>query len=359
MIPSPQEIDERLMQILARGSVNLGEQANIERLMLMMTRSCHLRCAYCFVQKTETGEVMTPGIARRSIDLLMKSNRSALEVQLFGGEPTAEWDLLIEVLDYTANHPERHDRPLTMLLTTNGLIDSADAWARLAQYPVKVLFSLDGDASTHRRFRPPHAGDDASWALTHETTWQQIIRTTQHLQVSELDWFMNAVVPPADADHLVQRYAWARANDIPALQLNYAVGMAWNPVQSEAFLRGLADVMRIDRDNPDRPLLYNWRSACEPVMLSDDLIVDVDGTVLHDGAIFLERALPKLKHTYRRGHLDDLEHFDPLRWSLATLFEVMVNTYPPDSVERAIVLQNTRMGAAVDLVIERIKKESG
>ena len=103
-------------------------------------------------------------------------------------------------------------------------------------------------------------------------------------------------------------------------------------------------------------VLYNWRSECEPVMLSDDLIVDVDGLVLHDGAIFLERGFPELRDTYRRGPLHTLDDFDSCRWSLAKLCAVMCQTYAPDSSQHQTVLQNIRMGAAVDWVIQALRE---
>ena len=106
-------------------------------------------------------------------------------------------------------------------------------------------------------------------------------------------------------------------------------------------------------------VLYNWKSDCEPVMLSDDLIVDVDGGIYHDGAVFLERRFPVLKQTYHRGHLDTAAAFDPLRWPLSRLYEVMIESYPSGSDERAIVADNCRFGAAIDLAIYALKRELG
>ena len=94
-------------------------------------------------------------------------------------------------------------------------------------------------------------------------------------------------------------------------------------------------------------------------MLSDDLIVDVDGSVMHDGAIFLERAFARLKDTYARGHVDTLEAFDPLRWSLRALYQTMTETYPEGSAERAIIHHNIRFGAAVDLLIQSVARDLG
>jgi MoaA/NifB/PqqE/SkfB family radical SAM enzyme len=350
MIPTNRQAERRLRQILARGSANLGEKPDCERLMLMVTRDCELRCAYCFVDKTDNGPVLPADTVTRAIDLMMSSRRSRLELQLFGGEPSRAWDRVQLAFEYARDHPERRGRHLQRTLTSNGLnLDPARiAW--LEDNEVLVLFSLDGDAEAHRRFR---AGPDTDGE--HET----VMRSLALLRESRVDWFMNAVLAPASAGEVWDRYAWALEQGVPALQLNYAVGMAWKPEQERAYLEGLERVLR--HHHTERPdiLLYNWRSDCEPVMLSDDLIVDVDGTILHDGAIFLERSMPALKRTYRRGHLDEATAFDPLRWDLATLCKTMVETWPEGHKKRAAAIQNIRMGAAVDLLVLSLRRELG
>lgn len=350
MIPSPEAVDRRLAEILVRGDVNLGAAADTERLMLMLTRSCELRCGYCFVQKTETGVEMSPAVARRAIDLLMSSRRSRLELQLFGGEPTRRWDVLEEVLRYAFGHPGLGRRRLTLVLTTNGVGLDAERVRRLQEWPVVVLFSLDGDAEAHRRFRGAHLLDDAS-------VHARILAALDLLLASRLDWFMNCVLAPAASGEVGARYAWALARGVPRLQLNYAVGMRWSEGQTCRYLEGLEAVLRRHHADPGGVVLFNWRSDCEPVMLSDDLIVDVDGSVVHDGAVFLERAFGRLKETYARGHVDTLRDFDPLRWSLSRLYDTMVGTYPEGSLEREIIVHNIRLGAAVDLLVQDLSRE--
>ena len=95
-------------------------------------------------------------------------------------------------------------------------------------------------------------------------------------------------------------HTFALEHSVPALQLNYAVGMQWPENRVQDYLRGLITVMQHHKKTYPSMQLYNWNSACEPVMLSDDLIVDVDGTVLHDGAIFLERGFPELRERYNK-----------------------------------------------------------
>jgi hypothetical protein len=352
MIPTPEQTERRLAQILARGDVNLGGGAGRERLMLMLTRSCELRCGYCYVEKSETAPSMSIDTAKRAIDLVMSSLRPTLEIQLFGGEPTRRWDVLEKVLDHAYGHPRLAGRRLEVILTTNGIALDDERVKRLERWPVHVLFSLDGDSVVHRRFRNAHLLSDTD-------AYVAIDRAIDRLRASPVSWFMNAVLPPAAAGDVMARYEWARARGIPRLQLNYAVGMAWTPAQSTKFLTGLEDVLRAHHRDPGAMQLYNWRSDCEPVMLSDDLIVDVDGSVVHDGAIFLERAFGKLKDSYRRGHVDTLEAFDPLRWDLRTLYRVMTETYPEGSAERGIIAHNIRFGASVDLLIQSVARELG
>ena len=347
-IPTADEVTERLQQILDRGSLNLGAKPDTERLLLMLTRSCQLRCGYCFVKTTEFGTDMTFDVAQDGVDLIMRSDRDNLQVQFFGGEPTRRWDLVTEILAYTWQHPLRRGRPVEFVVTTNGATMTPDKVAVLERYPVTVLFSVDGDAAAHKRFRHAHLMSD-------EDAYAHIDRTIDLLKASSLNWFANVTVPPAGSRDVFDRYTWARERGIPRLQLNYSVGHYWNPEQEARYLSAIQQALFHHARFPGGLHLFNWRSDCEPTMLSDDLIVDVDGSVVHDGAIFLERSLPELKVTYDRGHLEGLDEFDTLRWSLAKLDRVQRGTYPEGSKEHRAIVQNIRMGAAVDLVIRRVQ----
>ena len=352
MIPTAQQAQRRLTQILRRGSVNLGQGPGTERLMLMLTRSCELRCGYCLVDKMEDAPELTTADARQGIDLLMRSQRPRLELQFFGGEPTRCWAVLEDAVRYATAHPDRRARKLEICLTTNGVGVTPDHLDFLADHPVMLMFSLDGDAQAHRRFRQAHLCSD-------EDAYAGIARTVKMLKDHRVPWFMNAVLPPAAAGACMERYQWALANGVGRLQLNYAVGMRWSQHQMDAYIGSLLEVLRHHHSNEDEMMLFNWKSDCEPVMLSDDLIVDVDRRIYHDGAIFLERRFPKLKETYLRSHLDETEDFDPLRWSLSELYDVMVGSYPQGSEERQIIEDNCRFGAAIDLAIHALRRELG
>ena len=350
MIPNNEQAEQHLEAILERGSVNLGAAAGSERLMLLLTRICELRCNYCFVGKD--GPEMPLSIARRGIDLLMRTTRPRLELQLFGGEPTRCWDVLSEAITYARDHEALAGRRLEIVMTTNGLHLTDERIAFLSDFPIVVMLSMDGDADTHRRYRP-------GFMLQHDEAYERTERTVDRLQQSGLNWFVNAVLPPAASDCVPQRYAWAKRRGIERLQINYAVGMQWTTAQMDAYLAGLVESLRENHNGDDTMVVFDWNNDCEPVILSEDLIVDVEGTLYHDAAIFLEKGFGRLKDTFKRGHVDDTREFDPLRLSLREIHRRILATYPADSREHFILKQNAMFGAKKDLSVRLLAEELG
>ncbi|MFM2161672.1 MAG: hypothetical protein RLZZ383_1184 [Pseudomonadota bacterium] len=373
ILPRPEHVDQRLDQILRRGSFQTGGNSDFDRLMLMLTRSCEFRCSYCLVSLTEDGHGepnpgvadpatfadipapprgdLTPASMRRAIDLLVRSARDRIGVQTFGGEPTRNWSTLVEGLHYLFHHPERQGRQLEILVTTNGYAMDAARLAELKQLPVIVQLSLDGDAHG-QRFRRPLTG-------TADDAYAQCTRAVSALQTSGLRWFMNATLPPAAADEAPARLQFARDAGVPGLQVNYATGVRWSEGQTHAWLEGLQHLLFDHHENPGSVELYNWRNNPDPVPLCADLIADVDGQVYHVGAVFHEKRFPTLRRTYRRGHIDTLSTFQGLRVPLKTLWDLTEQALTDDPERWETFQQNVRLGAATDLVVQFTRKRLG
>lgn len=374
VIPKPEHVDRRLAQIMRRGSANVGQVALMDRMMIMLTRSCDLRCSYCFVGVSENGYGVvheghedpivlapgTPGIPvgdmsletiRRAIDLLMRSARPQLGIQMFGGEPTRRWEQVVELVEYAWTHPDRRDRPIEFLFTTNGVNLTAERLAQLAPYTVLWQFSLDGD-ERGSRFRRGHL-------LAHDEAVDRMQRAVQVLNQSGAKWFMNSTLPPAAAGEVMNRYRWAREAGVPALQMNYATGMSWSDAQSDAYLIGLQQMLLDHAKHPDGLDLFNWRNDADPAPLCADVICDVDGTVYQCGALFHEKRFPELKRVYRRAHLDDVPKFEGLRLALDELWATTERGLAHDPDELKVFEQGMRLGAAVDLVVQVTKRRLG
>jgi pyruvate-formate lyase-activating enzyme len=358
---APAEIDRRLDEILRQGSSQVGEAGSMSRVMVMLTRSCELRCSYCLIELSEEGfgsaHEGSPGAEWRSglpprgdmsrdtlwriIDELMSSTRPRLGIQFFGGEPTRCWETLIDGVERALAHSRLAGRQIELLLTTNGVGLDAAKIGTLAGFPVTVELSLDGDAEGSR-FRRGHL-------LPHDEAVQRLFANAEALRATKLRWFMNTTLPPAAAGEIVSRYQWAREAGIPALQLNYATGMHWTAEQMKAYLDGLVLVLEDHAARPAGLELYNWQNGADPVPLCGDVIVDVDGTLFQTGAIFHEKRYPALKAAYHRGHLESATGFDSARIPLRRLYEVTREALEPAQWE--VFEQNVRFGAAIDLAV--------
>lgn len=364
LLPDEAQIETRLAQILRRDSANVGVGTDFDRLTIMLTRSCELRCAYCFVAVREDGYQrdadgthvdgaptgdLSPTDLRAAIDLLFASPRPRLGIQLFGGEPTRRADLLRLALSHALSHPERRGRRLEILLTSNGLGLDTELLPMLRTPELMLELSIDGDARGNR-FRRGHlvTTDDASAKLE---------RTIEALRGSGVRWFVNATLPPAAASEVMERYRWARAIGAPALQLNYATGMAWSRAQLEAYLSGLQEVLLHHHSDPGSIAILNWQNGADPVPLCADVMVDVDGTILQMGGIFHEKRFPALRPAYLRGSLRDARSFVGLRIPLSELWTLTERTLSPD--DWAIFASNVRLGAAVDLVVHLTRRRVG
>jgi hypothetical protein len=369
ILPSPEHVRKRLDQIIRRGSAHVGAAAEFDRLMVMLTRSCDLRCAYCQVGLTEEGwsephagvadpvtflaEPQNPrgdlahATFRKAIDMLMGSTRPQLGMQMFGGEPTRNWEVMRDGLWYAWEHPERRGRPMEILFTTNGVNLTWERLTELKGLPVTVQFSLDGDEKGSR-FRRGHL-------LPHDQAVARMMAAVALLGRSGLRWFMNSTLPPAAAGEVVTRYQWAREAGVPALQINYATGLRWSEAQVETWLTGLQEMLLHHARDPGDLELFNWRNDADPVPLCGDIVVDVDGQLYQVGALFHEKRFPSLKHVYRRGHVDDGLAFTGLRYSLAKLWErTQEGLADPDDV--ATFEGNMMLGAATDLVVQFTRK---
>lgn len=360
---SPAQIDRRLAQILAADSAQTGASGGTARLMLMLTRSCELRCSYCFVDLTEEGYGiehsgqddgsrrgdMSLATAEKAIDLWMTSKKERLGLQLFGGEPSRSWATLCRVLDYARQHPLREGRELELQLTSNGLGLQAERLEALLEREVTLQLSVDGDVQQNR-FRRPFLIDTSE-------AWRRWERLFLDLRRVGLRWFLNSTLVPAAAAEGPARYRAARALGAPGLQLNYATGIRWSEAQIQSYLEGLLATLRADHTDPGPMQLYNWQNAADPAPLCGDTIVDVDGSILQVGGIFHEKRFPALRAAYLHGHLSQQKHFGESRVSLAALWARTRSALSAEEAE--LFLQGMRMGAAQDLLCRLLARELG
>lgn len=110
----------------------------IRYLVLWLTTRCNLRCAYCY-RPVEAPSTMSRATARAALDQAASSGKR-FHVQLAGGEPTLEPDLI----EYVGALVRSAEWPASIALQTNGTRLDARLIEICLRYRIEVGISLDG-----------------------------------------------------------------------------------------------------------------------------------------------------------------------------------------------------------------------
>ena len=92
-----------------------------------IAHDCNLACRYCFAEEGEYKghrELMSAKVGKAALDFLVANsgNRHNLEVDFFGGEPTMNFGVVKEVVEYGRSLEEKHNKHFRFTLTTNGVL---------------------------------------------------------------------------------------------------------------------------------------------------------------------------------------------------------------------------------------------
>lgn len=306
------------------------DQGGITRLVVIPTWQCELRCNYCYIPKQD-GRVMSEATLDRSIGLLLSSERPALTLQFFGGEALMEWGLVKHAIEHGMVEAKRRGKTLDFILSSNGwsLDDEKLAW--LAQRPVKLELSLDGDPQTQRAFRPSrHASEDS-----YENG---IAPRAAAIVASGMPHDVIMVVHPSQIHKLAANYLHIASLGFPRIQINFALGKVWSLDQRRTLAAQLFELAGELRRRPE-VCLVNAENEPMPIRLNGEPTVDFDGTV-YGGNAFLHETEHKAK--FRLGHLDDLYNFDRYWMDAPPNTELVKYGYPPE-----ITANNLKVGAVM------------
>ena len=84
----------------------------VKALCLHIAHDCNLACKYCFAEEGEYKghrELMSAKVGKAALDFLVANsgNRHNLEVDFFGGEPTMNFGVVKEVVEYGRSLEEK------------------------------------------------------------------------------------------------------------------------------------------------------------------------------------------------------------------------------------------------------------
>ena len=294
----------------------------VPRLVVIPTWQCELRCRYCYIPKQD-GRVMSLRTLDRAIDLLLSADHPEVILQFFGGEALVEPELVRHAIEAGQRRAQKRGKTLRFILSSNGYGLNPESLAWLAQSPVKLELSLDGDAHTQNRFRRAlkKGQDSYELGIPHKVEW---------IRQSGLEHEVIMVVHPENVERMPDNFRHIANLGFERIQINFGLGYLWTKGQQQRFASGLNEIgqwLRQRWGNGQPTMLINLESKPMPMRLNGEITVDWDGT-LYGGNAFLHETEHKSRFVI--GHLDDHTNF-MRHWLDAPDNDYLLKwSYPPD-----------------------------
>ncbi|MBN1899356.1 MAG: radical SAM protein [Spirochaetes bacterium] len=304
----------------------------VNSLMIMCTYSCQLHCDYCEIKRLSRS--MSRDTLRKAIDLLLSTQSPKVLLRFWGGEPLLQWDLVKYGITFGEKRARQKEKTIRFMITTNGLLLDKEKLDYLRHHDVEIMFSFDGDRKTNEVHRFLQSG---------KTLYDKTLQCLMLLINSRLKYFVNIVVTPRTVNTLCANLEFLQKLKIKRVQLCYQNGILWPEARKGRVINELKKY--IVKGN-DSDFLMNYTNDCEPTMLSQEILVDTDGRVYSDAAIFMEKKFPRLRGSYFRGRAEKIGKIDSLYRSKRDLWHIFKDSC--SSKEKKVLENNIDLGLKLD-----------
>ncbi len=302
-----------------------------DRLILLVTHACQLRCAYCRVRKY--GATMDVATAEAGVRWLMSSLRADVELQFFGGEPLLALPIVRRAVALAETTARNAGKSVRFLLTTNGLALDDDAVSFLRDHRFTVEVSCDGTMSAQDAQRPTAKGT---------SSWAALRSGVERLRRAEVPYQVIAVVMPEDAARAHERVTTLAEMGHRRIQINYALGRHWTDAQAAALRKSMVKAAVIAR-RLGVELVNLTVKRREPVVLNSELTVDCDGTVYRETGVCLEEDFQEMKKRFRVADIRNAGLFETYGATPFDNFALLASAYGRGDMRRTL-LSNLELG---------------
>lgn len=167
-----QNIDE--IELLKNGYSLSFNSEDFLQITLLPTMKCNFGCIYCFEEDKATNWDVNAVERLKIYSRLNFLGKKNISIVLFGGEPTLEWSLLKNYLDYVFVLKKEYGFELDLRMTTNAyLINDSMASDIVCKYKFSSLqITVDCNRENHNKTRPLKGGGE---------TYDQIIKNIKSI----------------------------------------------------------------------------------------------------------------------------------------------------------------------------------
>ena len=164
---------------------------------LFLTYNCNLRCRYCYSMGGDNPLDMPVEMARAAIDLVcenaVRTKRSEIFIRFHGaGEPTTNWAVLVDAVDYASKKASEHRLNGRFSLTSNCMFNRGQArW--IADHMTHVNASMDGPEAIQNEQRP---------TVDEKGSFENVFRTLKCLEEFGVEYHIRCTVTDASVARL-------------------------------------------------------------------------------------------------------------------------------------------------------------
>lgn len=314
-----------------------------ERLILLVTHRCQLRCEYCRVRKF--GMDMPEKILSKAVRFLMTSSRPSVQLQFFGGEPLLRFDLIQKAAALAESLRGKANKKVSYLLTTNGIALDKKTLAFLKRRGFYVEFSCDGAYETQTSQRKVKSGTDLH---------ARVMRNLKALRVSGIPYHVISVTTPENVSGLFDNFQHLVGLGHRRIQLNYCLGRLWPEPAAAKLLGQMERVLAFIKRRPELEFINATVMRREPAVLNSELTVDCDGGIYRETGICLEEDFSRAKKDFFVADIKTAKAINDHGTSPFDNFHQLAEIYGKrDPSWRAIILNNIQIGWIVDRWIRR------
>ncbi len=216
----------------------------ISIMYLILSKSCNLRCTYCYVSdalsdKTDDS-LMQRNTAEKAIDLFSELIKESPFVKpkiiFYGGEPL----LNLPTLEFALEYASKKISNCEFSINSNGLLVNESVAKLLHQYNVAVGLSMDGQPEIHDKFRKNHAN---------KGTFSKVLKTYNLLREQHVPVSISCTVTSINAEKLPSTTQWFLDELNPdVVDFNLLIGKYAGDEYAENATSGIIESYKLLRD---------------------------------------------------------------------------------------------------------------
>lgn len=185
----------------------------IKSLRLTLTKKCNCSCSYCYVEKTSDGlKSLTFSDCVKFIDASIELTQvKNMKIRFFGGEPTLEFELIKNVIEYIEN--KHTDIKFEYILNTNAQGITNEMVNYFVKKNFKTVVSLDSIKTNN---------DYNRRSLINNSYYDEAIKQIRIFSEKGLNFVINAVVTNSSLNDLMQFVMEMHAIGVKRISINLA-----------------------------------------------------------------------------------------------------------------------------------------